>query len=104
MAKRTYLEGTPVRVTGTFKTLVDGVLTLTDPTTITLIVEAPGGTQTTYTYAAGSVARDSRGVYHKDLSATILNAVGWWIYRWVGTDAAEGPGEEKFRIVESEVV
>lgn len=99
-----YLEGVPVRVKAEFRTLVDGVLTLTDPTTVTLIVEDPDGTQTTYTYALGTVTKESTGVYYKVLGTTILTKIGWWIYRWTGTGAVATSGEEKFRVVASEVV
>lgn len=52
----------------------------TDPTTITLTIEAPDGTVTT---PAPEHAGD--GVYEYDL---LLDAPGVWKWLWVGTGAA----------------
>lgn len=89
-----YWEGTTVRVTGTFT--VSG--TATDPSTVTLKVRDPAGTETTYTYALSQVAKSATGVYYKDLSPTILTSTGTWIYRWIGTGDAAGAGEASFHI------
>jgi hypothetical protein len=62
----------------------------TDPTTVTLLVEKPDKTQTTYTYSA-SITKSSTGVYTKQVT---LDQRGIWRYVWTGTGtviaAAEG--------------
>lgn len=71
---------------------VDGVDT--DPTTLALTVRAPSGTETTYTYSAGStvVVKTSAGDYYCDVTP---DEPGRWWWRWVSTgtttaDASEG--------------
>lgn len=61
---------------------VSGVLT--DPTTLTAKVRQPNGTETSYTWAGGTVTRDSLGVFHRD---TDLNASGEWVVRYIATGA-----------------
>lgn len=95
----TYAVGTTVRLWGTFKaasyTVTSGVPTatyaLTDPSTVTLQVENPAGTVTSYTYAAATVSKNSTGVFYKDVA---LDTAGDWSYRWVGTGAVAVTGEE----------
>ena len=53
-----YEKGETVRITGTF-TVSD---VATDPTTVTLKVQNPAGTETTYTYAAGEITKSATGV------------------------------------------
>jgi hypothetical protein len=64
---------------------VDG--TPTDPTTISLIVTDPDGTAVTYTYAGGTITRNSAGDYEKDVSCTSTTR-GTWQGVWVGTGTA----------------
>ena len=73
-----YSVGDSVTFTGTFR---DAAGAVADPTTITLKVEAPDGTETTYTYALGTVTKDSTGVYSK---AVTLSSAGTWSYRFIG--------------------
>lgn len=95
----TYTVGTTVRLWGTFKAasyvVTSGVPTatyaLTDPSTVTLQVENPAGTVTSYTYAGGTVSKNSTGVFYKDVA---LDAAGEWGYRWVGTGAVAVTGEQ----------
>lgn len=63
---------------------------LTDPSTVSLLIETPAGVQTTYTYAGGTVTKDSTGVFYRDLA---LTASGQYIARWTGTGAAVAGGE-----------
>lgn len=74
----TYDVGQRVRLTCTF-TVSD---VATDPTTITLEVEPPGDSVSTYTYAASQITRSAQGVYYKDLD---LDEEGIWNYTWTGT-------------------
>lgn len=59
--------------------------TATDPTTVSLLVRAPGGTQTTYTYAGGDITKSATGVYTMDVACT---SEGMWTYVWTGTGTA----------------
>ena len=63
-----------------------------DPTTVTLIVKAPDGTSTSYTYAAAQVLKDSTGKYYYELSP---DQSGDWYFEWVGTGAVQAaePGQ-----------
>lgn len=90
-----YTFGKTVRITGTFRAL--GV-TLTDPTTVTLVIETPGKVETTYTYSGGGVTRDSVGVFRRDVDA---NESGTWSWRWIGTGAVADVDEGQFVILES---
>jgi len=48
----------------------------TDPTTITLEVQSPSGTTTSYTYAGAQITREGTGIYYYNLS---VNEAGWWV-------------------------
>ena len=71
----------------------------TDPTTVTLIVQDPAGTETSYTYAAGQVTKAATGSYYKEIQ---LNTSGTWHYRWVGTGACAAVDEGYLYIRDSE--
>lgn len=79
-----------VRLSNTFRSVAGAVA---DPTTVSLTVTAPGGTVTTYTYAAAEITKDSTGVYHKDLTA---NETGVWLYTWAGAGAVVATDAERF--------
>lgn len=78
-----YSFGQTATLTATFKNTAGAE---TDPTTITLRVTSPSGTETSYTYAASTVSRTSTGVYYKALR---MSAAGTWKYRWVATGAVQ---------------
>jgi hypothetical protein len=59
---------------------------LTDPTALELRLKAPGGTVTTYTYAAAQVVKDGTGRFRYALGPGM--APGLWEGEWVGTGAA----------------
>jgi hypothetical protein len=65
---------------------------LTDPTTITLKVREPSGTETSYTFAGATVTKEATGIFYRDVT---INASGRWVARWIGTgtvaDAVEYP-------------
>ena len=85
-----YDVGDTVRVWGTFKAATFSVTSgvpsatyaLTDPTTVSLVVQEPDGTRTTYTYAGGAVTKHSSGVFYRDIP---LATPGEWSVRWTGT-------------------
>ena len=58
----------------------------TDPTTITLQVQNPSGTTTSYTYAGTQVTKEGTGIYYYNLS---VSEAGWWVYQWTGTGTVE---------------
>ncbi len=72
---------------------------LTDPTTVTLKVKDSTGTTTTYTYALGTVTKDSTGKYSKNIMPTTSGA---WFYWWAGTGAVIGTAQSGFQVGESE--
>ena len=53
-----------------------------DPTTVSLAVNKPDGTSTTYTYAAAQITKVSTGVYSKAITA---DETGTWTYVWTAT-------------------
>lgn len=93
-----YDVGDTVRVWGTYKAATFAVASgvpsatyaLTDPTTVSLVVQQPDGTRTTYTYAGGTVTKHSAGVFYRDIA---LDMPGEWTIRWVGTGAAAATDE-----------
>lgn len=93
-----YLEGEPIKLSVTFK--VDGVLT--DPTTVTLKIKYPSGTEE-YTYADGDITKDATGTYSKTITAPGVDAKATAWYRFVGTGTAAGRKQAYFTIVPSEV-
>lgn len=58
--------------------------TPTDPDTVSLTYRLPDGTETTLTHAGATIARDSTGNYHANITAT---QAGSTTYQWVGTGA-----------------
>lgn len=70
----------------------------TDPTTIELTITTPGGTATTYTYAASQITRDGAGVYRKDITCS---EDGEWQFQWVGTGAATDTTVGTFTVYET---
>lgn len=73
--------GDQVRIKATFR--VETVET--DPTTVTLKLRTPAGTETSHVYGTdANVIRDGLGQYRYDLT---LTAAGTYRYRWVGTGA-----------------
>lgn len=90
-----YEQGETVRITGTFS--VSGVNT--DPTTVTLKVQNPAGTETSYTYAASEVTKSATGVYYKDVT---LSTSGVWYYRWIGTGTVVSADEDYLFVKPSE--
>lgn len=83
----TYAKGKYVKITGTFT--VDSVAT--DPTTITLKVENPNGTEVSYTYALSEITKSATGVYYKVIQMSIS---GNWTYKWVSTGAVADESED----------
>lgn len=86
-----YAAGDVVTLGNTFK--VAGVAT--DPTLVSLAVTTPGGSTTTYTYAAAEITKSGTGVYSKNITAS---AAGIWRYTWTGTGAAADVQDGSFTV------
>jgi hypothetical protein len=78
-----------------FETLVNGVWTATDPTTVVLKVQNPTGTVSTYTYALAEVTKSSTGIYYKGVP---MAPSGRWLYQWTGTGACIAKGWAEINI------
>lgn len=64
--------------------------TNTDPTTVSLLIEKPDKTSTTYTYDGGTVTKTATGSFSK---AVTLDQRGTWRYVWTGTGACQAAAE-----------
>ncbi len=72
-----------------------------DPTTVSLVVQAPNNTQITYTYDALEIQRSSVGEYFYDLS--ILQA-GAYLYQYTGTGAIQAVEEGRITVQSTTLV
>lgn len=86
-----YPNGQPVRVSTTVRDL-DG--TLVTPSALTLAVQAPDGTQKTYS----APAEDSAGLYHQDIPASDLTSNGHYQYAWTATGTGAGVAAGDFDV------
>lgn len=86
----TYDIGDSVRISGAFTQSGTPI----DPGAVTLKVELPDGTSTTYTYPA-TMTKDSTGNYHVDISITQR---GTYNYRWVSTGGGAAAQENWFQV------
>ena len=94
-----YHVGALVRISAAF-TDTNGAAA--DPTAVTLLVKLRyviGATETTYTYAGGTVTKSGTGAYYVDFTPT---TEGIWDYRWVGTGAIQAADENAFNVPDSE--
>jgi hypothetical protein len=90
-----YPQGQPITLDTTVR--VAGVLT--DPTTLALTIRRPDGTDLpAYTYNPGPVVRDSAGVYHCDVPAADIPAVGHYQDKWVSTGTGAGVRASAFDV------
>jgi len=69
--------------------------TLTDPTTITLVITDPSGNADTYTYGAAQITKESTGIFYKDI---VVDEAGEWQTRFVGTGAAAAVVQSRFAV------
>ena len=68
-----------------------------DPTTLILVVKPAEGTAVPYTYALGTITKDSVGNYHKDY--TVFTGSGGMVYyKWTATGAAVGMAQGSFGV------
>ena len=91
--------GQEVQLTFSLKRLVNGVLTLTDPTACTLTVQTPGGTVTDYVWPGdGAISHPSLGVL---VWTAVADSAGTWPWR-AETDT-HTVGEGSFRVSASKI-
>lgn len=93
------LIGSLVRLAAAWRVPATPQGTLTDPTTVTLTIRLPDGSQVVSAYggatAAGTITKDATGLYHADYLPLTEGEHRW---RWAGTGAAHAPDEGKFTI------
>lgn len=89
----TYDEGDIIRLANTLTTTATGVAI--DPSTLTLVLLLPDGTETTYTYASSAITRDSLGNYHVDVTPATS---GIYRYRWTSTGTGTASEESWFEV------
>ena len=92
MSMSSYVPGDLVRLSAAFT--VNSVAT--DPTSVTCVVRAPDGTETTY----ATPTKDSAGNYHVDHDLTAAKA-GVYAYRYTGTGACQAALEAEFFVAAS---
>jgi hypothetical protein len=88
-----YAKNQVVRISVSFT--ASGVAT--DPTTVTLVVQNPAGTETTYTYAASEITKSATGAYYKDVTG---NVEGDWYYWWYGTGTCGAADQGWFTVTD----
>lgn len=69
--------------------------TAVDPSTVSLTVTAPDGTETTYTYAGSQITRNTTGDYQKLIGCS---QAGVWRYEWNGTGTATDTTSGAWRV------
>lgn len=92
-----YQIGDVLRLKATF-TDIDGAVA--DPTTVTITVLAPSGTETEKTYGAAQVTRVSTGVYYYDFSVT---ESGKHYFNWSAGGAYVASDQGAFQVAKSAV-
>lgn len=98
MAK-TYDVGDMVRLGAAFTDPANGGAPI-DPTAVTLVTRDPAGEETSTSYGAGAIIRDSVGTYHADVSADLA---GTWQYRWYSTGAGQAAAQGYFVVRDKNV-
>jgi len=86
------------KLSGTFSTLA-GVDT--DPTTVTLKVESPDGTITSYVYGIDvDLTQEATGIYSRVID---LDESGHWKFQWIGEGIIDAMEEDTFYVVKTKV-
>jgi hypothetical protein len=76
-----------------------------DPTTVTLIVTDPSGTQTTYVVTSGQISRTGTGTYTAAIpcAPTVSGVDGLWSYVWIGSGAVSDVQPGTWRVLPTSV-
>jgi hypothetical protein len=86
-----YLEGNIARITFEFRDNSDD--SLVDPSTVSIIIEEPDGTQTTYVYGTDAeLVRDGVGEFHFNLAG---DQTGTYWYRIESTGTGQAATESR---------
>ncbi len=89
-----YSTGQPIRLSTTVRDIAG---TVTDPTALTLTYGPQGGSPATKHWPSpAEVTRDSAGVFHCDIAATL--GAGHYLYRWTATGTAAGEDFDVFDV------
>lgn len=88
--------GSLVRLQVTF---TNAAAAAADPTAISLKVQKPDGTETTYTYALAELMKSGTGIYYRDVT---IDAAGAWYYKFAGTGAIVAAAEDSFAVEDSQ--
>lgn len=102
---QTFIRGTAFALIERFWAVdpLTGIGTLTNPTTVVLIIESPDNATTTYTFAIDpEITNPSVGVFLAVLDPQL--PVGVYRWRWEGTGAVEAASEGFFEVMESAVL
>lgn len=91
--------GDLVRVSVVFRRTSDTALV--DPTAVKLTVKKPKGDLVTYTYGVATIAKDSTGNYHADIS---VDQSSIWYYRWWSTGTGQASEERQFEVRDAQAV
>lgn len=86
-----YNVGDTAVLSAELRVKIGGEWTLTDPTSLALVVRLPSGTE-----SLASVSRSKAGTYQSSVDCT---ESGTWRYRWTATGAAKGVEEGHFLVV-----
>lgn len=98
-AMNLYQIGDLVRLTGNLATAA-GVAT--DPTALTVTVQAPNGTQTQYVYGDDAFpVRAEAGEFYVDITPT---AAGKWAYQFRSTGTGQAMDEGEFEVEQPRIV
>lgn len=85
--------GNTLRTTMTVK---DDANVLSDPATLTIIIDSPSGVATTYVYGVDAeIIRLSAGLYYAEFT---LSEIGLWEYLWTATAPVRTDGDEIYVI------
>lgn len=75
--------------------------TATDPTTVTLTLREPDGTETSWTYAAAELTKAAAGDFYRDVT---VDQAGTHYWRFVGTGTVASADEGFFVVQSSPIV
>lgn len=63
-------------------TIQDASLAYVDPSVLTLKLQKPDGTETSYIFGSSAIVKDSVGHYHYDF---VVDTPGHWPWKYIGT-------------------
>lgn len=92
-----YFQGSSIRLKATFK---DASAAVADPTTITVAIETPDGSVSSYVYGTDAeIVRDSTGIYYIDV---VVDTPDTWSYSFAGTGTVQAVSQSKLTCIAKE--